>query len=393
VLKANLPTFFTIMATDEAAPPEPRKKSSQDDHLSGIEKRLQALEMQVALPSDVPPASRPLLRASSSCGFSRLSTPDANAVIGPEVRMELGIARDALSNMSKQLQLFGARLEEIEMSQVLGSGNLDVSLEAVHTGLARLAREVHSEREERRKAVAGLHHVVEHLAEDITKKITGSTLMAVQQTLSADINSVFADKSNQLCADVHARLQLMAAELRGEFHRSPRANDDDSGKQSGSGASVLDCLPEKTNGDLAITKAMLTQMQVFDHMAKVDTSFEQLLERPNLRTVHRIVVAMKRATGFPAGILEDWPDTTDAKRAFLAQVWINITRSLDLRKKEQEFNSSDILQCTHRQRTRRLLQLLAIAAAREQGVRRRRSHTKQNPCTLATPAILLDAKS
>lgn len=87
------------------------------------------------------------------------------------------------------------------------------------------------------------------------------------------------------------------------------------------------------------------------------------------------------------GILEDWPEPLDAKLDFVKRVWDSISTTLCLQ--DTDFKAVDVLHCTNRQRTRRLLQLLAIAAAKERGLQRHTPRPLLMPPSLplhSTPA-------
>lgn len=119
-------------------------------------------------------------------------------------------------------------------------------------------------------------------------------------------------------------------------------------------------------GDIPTTVSALAQVGVlrdFGEPTSGKAGLEAMLARPTFRFVHRVVMAVRQRTGFPRSIAEDWPLMEEAKLAFVGKVWGAIVEALRI--DDVEFCAADVLRCTRRDRTRRFLRLLASAAKQE----------------------------
>lgn len=302
-------------------------------------------------------------RAEATMGGTLQQTQLAPAmpVAGPAATM-VAMTSQEVAELRKRLEV----LEEIHSGDV---GALRDAIDATRTGIARLARELHIERTERKQAVGD----VQRLADDVTKRVMGPTLDRIQKSIRADTALMIDESVANMRGEISSRVQLLLAELRGEAHRgSPRpwtAPDVPATPSRAGGRTLRDWLTQEADGDVATTRSMLTQLGVFENLWVGDGSPENLLIRPNTRFVHRVIIAVKHATGFPHGILEDWPEPPEAKMDFIRNVWSNVSSVLDL--KNVDFDAADVLNCRNRSRTRRLLQLVVIAATKERGEKRR----------------------
>merc|ERR1740121_2682265 len=164
-------------------------------------------------------------------------------------------------------------------------------------------------------------------------------------------------------------------ELRGELEgRSASADAGPAALLGGTSTvtrSLREWLPQDSDGSVAATTAMLMHLGVFDNMDRIVPGGglpDQLVRVPTTRFVHRAVIAMKHATGYPPGIVEDWPELQEAKLDFVTKVWSCVRESLNLQ--DEPFDAEGVLKCTNRKGARRLLQLVAIAASRERGHQR-----------------------
>jgi len=259
------------------------------------------------------------------------------------------------------------KVQDLEESHTASIGKLEAALDAARTGIARLARELHWEKEERKRVLSD----VNALAQDLGNRVVGPTLDKVTKELKTELTTMTSLESAKLQRSIDSRVQLVIAELRGgtEANPGPQPGPINLSANTVCGRSLKEWLPEYADGDAESTKSMLMHLRVFEHMAVGGSTPDDLVSRPTTRFLHRVVVAIKHATGYPQGILEDWPGPAEAKVDFVRKVWDSVATTLGLQ--GMEFNAQDVLRCTNRKQTRRLLQLLAIAASKERGWLRR----------------------
>jgi len=261
-----------------------------------------------------------------------------------------------------------ALLEEARADDVAG---LRAAIEATQQGMAKLAHDLAIERSERSEVVHEIQQVFS----------LGASIDRFQKALKAECTDMIRDSMTSAQSAVSSRVQLMLLELREEVQRTPRPLAEAGKLGAATGGverSLGEWLPSEADGDVASTRAMLTYLGVFDGMLDGSVGApDQLVARPTFRFMHRAVIAIKHATGYPSGILEDWPDPYDAKLVFLRSVWSSVASTLELN--ALELDAEGVLKCTNRSGARRLLQLLAIAASKERGQRRHRGQWPQPP--------------
>lgn len=88
----------------------------------------------------------------------------------------------------------------------------------------------------------------------------------------------------------------------------------------------------------------------------------ELLARPPPKFVMDVAVAVKAATGYPPAVL-DWPEARDDRLARLSSIANAVSATLGV---GVDFDPTDVLKGKEVQTTLRLMQLLAVAAARSQ---------------------------
>eukprot|EP00443_Scrippsiella_acuminata_P043842 CAMPEP_0115176100 /NCGR_PEP_ID=MMETSP0270-20121206/4699_1 /TAXON_ID=71861 /ORGANISM="Scrippsiella trochoidea, Strain CCMP3099" /LENGTH=577 /DNA_ID=CAMNT_0002588997 /DNA_START=115 /DNA_END=1848 /DNA_ORIENTATION=+ len=251
------------------------------------------------------------------------------------------------------------KLQELEESHYLAVTKLEAALAAARRNIARLVRELHWEREDRKQVLSDVHS----LAQDL------GILGRVAKELRSEMKAAIAQESAKQQRAIDSRMQLVIAELQGGTEASIGLEPASINLSTTPEGSLTDWLAKHADGDIESTKSMLMHLCVFEHMAVGGSTPNDLLSRPTIRFLHRVVVAIKHATGYPPGILEDWPGPAEAKVDFIRKVWDSVATTLGL--EGTEFKAQDVLHCTNRKQTRRLLQLLAIAASKERGWLRR----------------------
>jgi len=285
--------------------------------------------------------------------------------IAPEVLLEMSTFSQRLAKLEALDHTIPApgdvaymqKLKDLEEAHHLAVTKLEAALDAARTGIARLTRELHWEREDRKKVLSD----VKSLSQDL------GILDTVAKQLRSEMKTAIAHESAKQQRASDSRMQLVIAELRGgteAFGALENIPMKSSATVPWEGPSK-EWLPKDADGDLESTRSMLMHLHVFERMAVGGSTPDDLLSRPTFRCLHRVVVAMKQATGYPPGILEDWPGPAEAKVDFVRKVWNWVAATLGLQ--GTEFNAQDVLHCTNRKKTRRLLQLLAIAASKERG--------------------------
>eukprot|EP00446_Apocalathium_sp_SHHI-4_P012068 CAMPEP_0177200210 /NCGR_PEP_ID=MMETSP0367-20130122/26098_1 /TAXON_ID=447022 ORGANISM="Scrippsiella hangoei-like, Strain SHHI-4" /NCGR_SAMPLE_ID=MMETSP0367 /ASSEMBLY_ACC=CAM_ASM_000362 /LENGTH=516 /DNA_ID=CAMNT_0018648635 /DNA_START=64 /DNA_END=1614 /DNA_ORIENTATION=+ len=294
--------------------------------------------------------------------------------------------------LSTDVEMLKVKVVEVQGNYSGSIAKLDAALDAARTGIAGLARDLHYDKEARKKVYSDMSV----LAKDVGKQVVGPALKRTELELRAESQKFIHEEVAKLQVAVDSRCQLVLAELRGsvaqkparQLEFGPRDKEESAPPEiESSGPKTLaHWLPENTDGDVQSCKQMLVQLRVFEHMAVGGSTPDDLVSRPTTRFLHRVVVAIKHATGYPQGILEDWPRPDEAKVDFVQKVWDSVSQTLSLQ--DLEFRAQDVLRCTNRKQTRRLLQLLAIAASKERGDIRR------TPCTaLDVSQSLLRASS
>lgn len=125
--------------------------------------------------------------------------------------------------------------------------------------------------------------------------------------------------------------------------------------------------PHEVKDTPETTEAVLGQIIRWDGLCggKSKKSASELLTRPPPKFLLDVTVAVKAATGFPAGIDENWPEARDDRLARFQQIAEAVSSVLGI---TLDFDGVDVLKGKEVPKTLRLLQLLAIAAARSRTI-------------------------
>lgn len=345
--------------------------------VAALHARLAALEQQVLNMTDrqASASSRMPMLVAEVPRMTRLvaQSPGEPSVGVAEAQQRIGLSGEAAAvTNTHETAALRKQLEDIEELHTDDIAGLRDAMEATREGIERLARDLHFERNERQEGQRELHRL----------STLGPTIDRYQTKLRSELKELIREGVANATAEVNSRVQLSMIELREEVQRTPRelvqAEDQASNSSVNVARSLHEWLPQEADGNIAATKSMLMYLGVFDGLLDGVGSPDQMVARPNIRFVHRAVIAMKHATGYPPGILEDWPEPKEAKMDFLKSVWGCVAQTLKL--KDLDFDAEGVLKCTNRNGTRRLLQLLAIAASKERGQQRRPGLPQLPPC-------------
>lgn len=121
--------------------------------------------------------------------------------------------------------------------------------------------------------------------------------------------------------------------------------------------------PEEVQDTPETTEAVLRQLiRIEGVIGKAKKSAAELLARPPPRFLLDVAVALKQATGFPAQLEETWPDSREDRLARFQQIADAINGELDI---QVDFDGVGVLKGKEVPKTLRVLQLLALSAARQ----------------------------
>mmetsp|Transcript_2330 Transcript_2330/g.6687 ORF Transcript_2330/g.6687 Transcript_2330/m.6687 type:complete len:1259 (-) Transcript_2330:183-3959(-) len=114
------------------------------------------------------------------------------------------------------------------------------------------------------------------------------------------------------------------------------------------------------------TEVALGQLVQLNQLNK-KRSPQELLARPPPKFVHDVALLVHSATGYPPALSEDWPDAREGKMDVLQGIADVVQSTLGLQ--GLDFDPADVLKGKEVPKTLKMLQLLAIAAARDSGGR------------------------
>eukprot|EP00435_Cladocopium_sp_Y103_P022964 s402_g5.t1 len=121
--------------------------------------------------------------------------------------------------------------------------------------------------------------------------------------------------------------------------------------------------PEEVQDTPETTEAVLRQLiRIEAVVGKAKKSAADLLARPPPKFLLDVAVALKQATGFPAQLEETWPDSREDRLARFQQIADAINGELGI---QVDFDGVGVLKGKEVPKTLRVLQLLALGAARQ----------------------------
>jgi len=122
-------------------------------------------------------------------------------------------------------------------------------------------------------------------------------------------------------------------------------------------------LPTEVSDSPESTEALLGQLIRWEGLCggKMKKSASELLARPPPKFILDVTLAVKAATGFPPNVESDWPEAREERLARFQQIADNVGGVLGVK---PDFDPTDVLRGKEVPKTLRLMQLLAVAAAR-----------------------------
>jgi len=122
--------------------------------------------------------------------------------------------------------------------------------------------------------------------------------------------------------------------------------------------------PEDVQNSPETTEALLGQLIRWEGLCggKTRKTALELLTRPPPKFLLDVTISMKKMTGFPPNIEEDWPESRDGKLARFQSIADTVAEALGT---TIDFEPADILKGKEVSKTLHLLQLLAVAAAKQ----------------------------
>jgi len=111
------------------------------------------------------------------------------------------------------------------------------------------------------------------------------------------------------------------------------------------------------------TLAALTRYQVHFSLAMSAEELREKILRPTPQFVWRVACAVHEATGFLPRLPSEWPTSKEEKLDLFWHIRVRVSGRLGLN--PVDVSPLEVMHCRNREKTRWLLQLLAIAAAKE----------------------------
>lgn len=120
--------------------------------------------------------------------------------------------------------------------------------------------------------------------------------------------------------------------------------------------------PHEVQDTPVTTETLLRQLIRWEGLVgKTKKSASDLLARPPPKFIHDVAVAMKRVTGFPPCLEENWPDNREDRLVRFEQMREAVCNAFGI---HVDFDGVDVLKGKEVSKTLRLMQLLAVAADR-----------------------------
>lgn len=364
---------------------------------------------------EMPPRRRLRTGPGSAATLLCAAEPTDVAALVADLRQEFHSVR---AQHGGELEAFREALAELRSSLDSRLERLDAALDAARSGIARLAKDSHYDRVKRDGLVTSL----EKLAIDIGGEVIGPASERMRAEFKVHVASTLAEEVLRMEAALASRLpglisvwarahgvtsggiicrdsgdkNCQASESAPVAHFVPHASaaggltaaaaapelsasasgcrvarqqlDEDEALQVDYACKKVlqEYVAAEADGDVRSTKLMLMQFGVFERLAlNVTQTPEDLVTRPTFRFVHQVVRIIDRLTGYP-GRVPDVPDLKDEKVRFLEHLWLHVVGTLAVQ--DGGFCAEDVVRCMNRGRTRRLLQLLLLAAAKERSI-------------------------
>lgn len=133
--------------------------------------------------------------------------------------------------------------------------------------------------------------------------------------------------------------------------------------------SLCDWTPADVDCSVDGTECVLLKLDVpLDSLNKKQKTYKELLARPPPKFVHDVALLIRGVTGFLPQMTEEWPEPRDERIELLQVIADSTAATLAL--DTIVFDPNDVLKGKEVENTLRLLQLLAVAAAKAAGALR-----------------------
>lgn len=126
--------------------------------------------------------------------------------------------------------------------------------------------------------------------------------------------------------------------------------------------SLHEWFPEDTDDTASGAEFALSRVIQLEPLTK-KKALEELFARPPPKFVHDVAVLVRKETGFLETMSEEWPEAREGRIDILQQIADTVASKM--RMKNLQFDPADVLKGKEVPRTLQLLQLLAIAGAKE----------------------------
>eukprot|EP00930_Biecheleria_cincta_P047929 TRINITY_DN33328_c0_g1_i1.p1 TRINITY_DN33328_c0_g1~~TRINITY_DN33328_c0_g1_i1.p1 ORF type:complete len:1174 (+),score=312.87 TRINITY_DN33328_c0_g1_i1:164-3685(+) len=147
--------------------------------------------------------------------------------------------------------------------------------------------------------------------------------------------------------------------------------------------------PHEVQDTPVTTDALLRQLIRWEGVVgKTKKSASDLLARPPPKFIHDVAVAVKKVTGFPPGLEENWPENRDDRLVRFEQMRDAVCNAFGI---HVDFDGVDVLKGKEVSKTLRLMQLLAVAADRSRSPDARSAQRAEGVAKASELPAMLDA--
>lgn len=289
---------------------------------------------------------------------------------------------------ANDVKAISMNIEDLRKMHSLKSNQLDAALDATRKDVLKLTRECQLGQDDRRLDTMG------PISDDTSCRLMDPAVRSAMQDLKAHIERMFATemksfertlddrikgalhltrRSKQLDSDqtlgalrgrIPARdvARHSAAQAKQVLPASPGDSDGEARISAAVNTVLAGWTPETVFGDVNATKVMLMHFGIFAQI-RISGVPDDLVTRPTFRFVHSVIQVLIITMGYPWAHVADVPELREEKICFLEDAWKEICTTFGIQ--DRSFNADDVLRCMKRGQTRRLLQLVVLAASKE----------------------------